>query len=522
MEAGERRHGVHSTRQVRRSIRVYAIRVIAAAALAVATWCEACADGAIVVPASMKAIGTVDARFQSYNIEMVEITGGRFWKPYPRTARAPGDRDRYSYRPPIDLANPRLRKLAAALSPAYMRVSGTWANATYFSDSDEPAPATPPGFDSVLTRAQWRGVVDFAKAVNARIVTSFAISPGTRDAHGVWTPEQARRLLASTRSLGGSIAAAEFMNEPTLAAMGGAPAGYDAKAYGRDFRIFRAFLKQVSPGTTILGPGSVGESAPASASDMGTADLLAASGGSGDAFSYHHYGTVSPRCGGHDSPDEALSEDWLSRTDRTLSFYRALRDRFEPGKPLWLTETANAACGGNRWDATFLDTFRYLDQLGRLAKSGVQVVMHNTLAASDYGLLDEQGFEPRPNYWGALLWHRVMGSTVLDPGVPVTPGLHLYAHCLSDKRGGVAVLALNISHRASRALTLSSTAERYTLQAPQLQSRSVRLNGRTLALEPDDELPAIAPAPTPAGVVTLQPASITFLAIPAAGNRACQ
>ena len=71
------------------------------------------------------------------------------------------------------------------------------------------------------------------------------------------------------------------------------------------------------------------------------------------------------------------------------------------------TETADAACGGNPWAATFLDTFRYLDQLGRLAKQGVQVVAHNTLAASDYGLLDEHTFAPRPNYWGALLWRRL-------------------------------------------------------------------------------------------------------------------
>jgi hypothetical protein len=33
-------------------------------------------------PASMRRIGTVDERFQSYNIEMVEVIGGRFWKPY--------------------------------------------------------------------------------------------------------------------------------------------------------------------------------------------------------------------------------------------------------------------------------------------------------------------------------------------------------------------------------------------------------------------------------------------------------
>jgi len=49
----------------------------------------------------------------------------------------------------------------------------------------------------------------------------------------------------------------------------------------------------------------------------------------------------------------ALSEEWLSRTDKVEEFYRALRDRFEPGKPLWLTETADAACGGNPSGSTF-------------------------------------------------------------------------------------------------------------------------------------------------------------------------
>ncbi len=30
----------------------------------------------------LKHIGKVDERYQSYNIEMVEVVGGRFWKPY--------------------------------------------------------------------------------------------------------------------------------------------------------------------------------------------------------------------------------------------------------------------------------------------------------------------------------------------------------------------------------------------------------------------------------------------------------
>src|SRR3977135_1347475 len=122
---------------------------------------------------------------------------------------------------------------------------------------------------------------------------------------------------------------------------------------------------------------------------------------------------------GSSRPEVALSEASLAQTDQALGFHRTLRDAFEPGKPIWLTETADAECGGNRWSATFLDTFRYLDQLGRLAKAGVQVVMHNTLAASDYGLLDETTFAPRPNYWGALLWRRLMGSTVLESGAPI-------------------------------------------------------------------------------------------------------
>jgi hypothetical protein len=408
-----------------------------------------------------------------------------------------------------------LRKLAAALAPAYLRVSGTWANSTYFSDM-EPAPSNPPtGFNGILTRKQWRDVVGFSQAVDAKIVTSFAISPGARDAAGVWTPDQAHRLLGYTRFLGGSIAAAEFMNEPDLPAISGAPAGYDAVAYGRDFKIFRSFAKQTAPEMMVLGPGAAGQSLLAS-------DLVAASGSGVDVFSYHHYGTLSERCIGTSTPEAALSEAWLAQTDQTLAFHRTLRDRFEPGKPIWLTETADAACGGNRWSATFLDTFRYLDQLGRLARAGVQVVMHNTLAASDYGLLDERRLRPRPNYWGALLWRRLMGAIVLDSGVPIGQGLHVYAHCQRGIPGGVALLLINTDGISSRSLTLTSTSVRHTLDATSLRSTIVQLNGTTLALDDRDELPSIEGVPTPAGTLTFAPATITFVTIATAGNLACQ
>jgi len=171
----------------------------------------------------MPRIGTVDERYQSYNVEALEVTGGKFWKSYgpefdailknptPVSYASSGDTPAgmdprlYEYRPPIDLGNARLRKLAAALGPAYVRVSGTWRNTSYFPPSDQ-APAKPPeGFSNLLTQQRWKDVVEFSKAVDADIVTSFATGVGVRDAQGTWTPEQARRFLDYTRKIGGRV-----------------------------------------------------------------------------------------------------------------------------------------------------------------------------------------------------------------------------------------------------------------------------------------------------------------------------
>jgi len=533
--------------QRRRIVGLSARAALAILAAALLRPSPSVAQSVSLAPSTMPRIGSVSERYQSYNVEMIEVTGGRFWKPYgtepdaagPQPAPAAGTQgaeapagmnaDLYQYRPPIDLDNARLRKLAAALGPAYVRVSGTWANTTYFSATDPPPAAPPAGFKGVLSRAQWKGVVDFAKAVNAEIVASFATGAGTRDAAGVWTAEQAARLVDYTSAVGGRIAAAEFMNEPNLAVMGGAPAGYDAAAYGRDFKRFHAFARAAAPDMLILGPGSVGETAdesgPADGSSLATRNLLTASRSAAvDAVSYHHYGALSRRCaamGAQTTADAALSEEWLGRTDATLAYYRKLRDAFAPGKPLWLTETADAACGGNPSARTFLDTFRYLDQLGRLARQGVAVVAHNTLVASDYGLLDDVTLTPKPNYWGALLWRKLMDAQVLEPGVPIQSGLHLYAHCLRGTAGGVALLAINNDRAAARVLTVPMPGERYTLSSDDLQGKAVRLNGVELKLGADDALPDLTGAPVQAGNISLDPATITFIALPGAGNQAC-
>ncbi len=493
-------------------------------------------------PHTMRSVAKVDARFQSYNVEMVEVVGGRFWKPYTSTPvkdlRAPValgiagvDPNLFEQRPPIDLSNAKLRMLAAALGPAYMRVSGSWANTVYFQDGDASAAAKPPaGYGGVLTRAEWKGVIDFAKAVDAKIVTSFSVGEGARDASGAWMPGQAEAFLRYTKQAGGTVAAAEFFNEPTIPTVAGVPKDYDARAYARDFKAFVPVFRANAPGALLLGPSGTaeGSQSPSRMKLLPSKDLLEATGtGDLDVFSYHVYPTISERCAAHSpvkigvTADEALTEEFLRRTETVEEFYAKLRDQYAPGKPMWLSETGEAACGGDRWASTYLDTFRYLYQLGTLAERNVQVVMHNTLAASDYALIDDRTLTPRPNYWAALLWHNLMGTTVLGPGAVASRDVKVFAQCTVGQPGKVTLLALNLDREHAESITIAEKSDRYSLSSDHLQGRSVRLNGKPLMLTADGNLPGIQGATTVAGSVSLPPLSNSFFVVDA-NNSACK
>lgn len=483
-------------------------------------------------PGQFPMVRQVDERFQSYNVEVAEVIGGRFWRPYaqmeaPRSATSQADTggavqldpNLFSQREPVDLTQRRLRVLAAALGPSYLRFSGSWANTVYFQNDDDPPLAAPPqGYRGVLTRAQWRGVVEFARAVDAKLVISFAVNEAVRDEEGAWTPVQARPFMEYTRSIGGDIYAAELFNEPNLSQHAGGPPDYDGADFARDIAVFRAFARDAAPNMRIVGPGD-------SPGLIAAEEFLSSEPRPRfDVFDYHFYPAVSQRCAPADGPmgisaERAMTSDYLSLADRAFALHEPLRNQYAPGAPIWITETAGAACGGAPWSATFLDSFRYLDQMGRLAKQGVDAIFHNTLAASEYGLIDESTLEPRPNYWAALLWRRLMGSVVLDAG-PAPEGVHVYAHCLRDALGGVSLLAINFGHTPA-SINVSGEVQIYALSASELQSTSVRLNGRRLTMGWHDRLPELRGRRAHGGDITLAPVSITFVAAPDAANSAC-
>lgn len=466
----------------------------------------------------MKKLGTVDERYQSFNIEMCEVIGGDFWIPYElldsvkkNTVKKKGFAALKWKIDPINLYEKKLRNLAKAIGPTYVRFSGTWANAVYFQNNDEPALASPPkGFNNVLTRQQWKGVVDFCAAVDGKLITSFPISDGMYDEKGNWKSDQVKSLLDYTKQVGGEIFGAEMFNEPSHASHGNAPKGYNGDNYVKDFAAFKAFVSKEAPKMKILGPGSTGEDILPSGLDIPIDKILAPSPQPKfDIFTYHYYGTVSKRCFGTQDEEKAMSNEWLSRTEKGFDFYEKARDKYMPGTPIWNTETAETACGGNPLASTFTDSFRYLEQLGRLAKRGVQVVMHNTFARSEYALLDQDTHNPRPNYWSAVLWNKFMGTQVYDAGT-LNPGVDVFAHNLKGKDKGRTLLILN-TNATDTTVSLPAEGKLYLLTAEVLFTKKVKLNGKELLLTSDDLIPEIKGKKIKKGDVELPPRSIAFI-----------
>lgn len=91
-------------------------------------------------PSELAALHEQNPLLMSYNVEFAEVTGGTFWKAYTpgqiagteafyvepsKDGIAAMYKDLMQVYPPINLYDPKLRKLTKDLGTAWMRVSGT-------------------------------------------------------------------------------------------------------------------------------------------------------------------------------------------------------------------------------------------------------------------------------------------------------------------------------------------------------------------------------------------------------------
>ena len=489
-------------------------------------------------PQALIELRQIDPALTSYNIEMTEVTGGTFWKAYTpgqvagteeytQTESLSNPESMHEVFPPIDLSGDRIRTLAKALGPVWVRTSGTWATKTYYDFDGHTEGIAPEGFQNILTRKQWEGVLDFVKAVDGKLLISVANCSGVHNEDGTWNCEQAKLLFDFSREYGVPNAAAEFMNEPNLLAMSGAPVGYTLEEFCRDQDAFFRFVKENYPEVLLVGPAATCDT-PENIDDMGngsadvlaslpiisTRDIMKTTEVMPDIMSYHYYNGVSERgaaMGGHWDPKDATTEKFLEVCVDTCSIYLPLRDKYCPGAQLWVTESGEAACGGSTWASTYLDVIRTVNELGRFATLTDGIIFHNTLASSDYGWLDHATHLPRPSYWATLLWTKLMGTTVYDTKEPLREGARVYAHSRKDGKEGVAYVIINNSVTEETIVELPKNAQRYTLSAPAIRATEILLNGTKLEMVNDTTLPEFVPVEEKAGTIALAPATVTFL-----------
>ena len=456
----------------------------------------------------------------SYNVEMTEVTGGTFWKAYTPeqiagTEEFPPIKGMHEmanlmqWYDPIDTTNPRLIKLAKEFGPVWVRVSGTWATKTYY---DFDGKGMPEGYQSALTRQQWVNLINFVDALGAKLLISVANCEGLHHADEPWNPSEAEKIFALSKELGHPIDAVEFTNEPNMFVVTGFPAGYTAEHFRRDQDLFHRWVRDNYPETVIVGPCTVDGNAVSmgpGGGEKSSAGIGAAFGTTAtteelmdgcveklDVFSYHYYNGISERLAAvmptaHWLAEQATSEPYLAMAGACARAFAPYRDKYVPGGEMWVTESGDAGGGGDTWASTYLDVLRTLNELGDFASVTDGVIFHNTLASSDYGFLKHGTFEPRPNYFAALLWNRLMGHTVYASGEQIREGAHVYCHSRKDGKEGRAYLIINNSAEATK-VELPGEAQAYVLGGNgDLRSRVMYLNGKALTLGENDELPAL-------------------------------
>ncbi|GMI94446.1 glucuronidase 1 [Hibiscus trionum] len=244
---------------------------------------------------------------------------------------------------------------------------------------------------------------------------------------GDWQPQNTRDFMQYTISKGYKVDSYEFGNQLSGSGMG---AKVDAKQYGKDVIVLKNLVKQLYAHPETQPKGIV------------------------DGLTHHIY-----NLGPGDDPNmmnKILDPSYLNQVSQTYKGVSDVVNKFRPQLEAWVSESGGALNGGSKdVSRTFADGFWYLDQMGMASTYDQKVFCRQALIGGNYGLLNATTFVPNPDYYGALLWHRLMGSTVLAVTKESDPNLRVYAHC-AKKKPGVSLIFINLSKDRSFNITLSN------------------------------------------------------------------
>ncbi|KAF2311224.1 hypothetical protein P3X46_031159 [Hevea brasiliensis] len=461
----------------------------------------------------------------------------------------------------LDLSHPFLAKAIQAFRHLRLRIGGSLQDQVLYEVGNLKSPCHPFrkmkdglfGFSKGCLRLdRWDELNHFFSRTGAIVTFSLNALHGRHQIRrgvwgGAWDSSNAYDFMNYTISKGHKIDSWEFGNELSGSGVG---ASVSAELYGKDVINLKDIIKDLYKNSdfkpSLVAPGGF-------YNQQWYAKFLQVSGsGIVNILTHHIYNLgagVDPNL-----TNKILDPHYLSKISETFSGLVQTIQQNGPWASAWVGESGGAYnSGGRHVSNTFINSFWYLDQLGMGAKYHTKVYCRQTLIGGNYGLLNTTTFVPNPDYYSALLWHRLMGKGVLPVGSDASPYLRAYAHC-SKGRAGVTLLLINLSnqtdfiisvrnnltlrlhvekkiqressfmHVLKRSLSWvgneasdGATREEYHLTPKDgyLQSQTMVLNGIPLELTENGDIPRLDPVHNNVNSpIYISPLSITFIVFP--------
>ncbi|KAL2479173.1 Heparanase-like protein 1 [Forsythia ovata] len=471
----------------------------------------------------------------------------------------------------LDLSHPFLANAIQAFKNLRLRLGGSLQDQVIYDVGNLKSPCKQFGKEKsglfgfskgCLHMKRWDELNNFFKTTGALVTFGLNALHGRNHEgrgawQGDWNSSNAHDFIKYTISKGYRIDSWEFGNELSGKGVG---ASVGAEQYGKDLvhlnSIIDELYKNFQPKPLLLAPGGFYDK-------LWFDKLLQVSGPHVVNALSHHIYNLGP---GNDDNliNKILNPDHLNKVSATFGNLSLSIQMNGPWASAWVGESGGAYnSGGPNVSDTFVNSFWYLDQLGMAAKYDTKVYCRQTLIGGNYGLLNASTFVPNPDYYSALLWHRLMGKGVLDVNSNGSPYLRSYAHC-SKERAGVTLLLINLSNQTTFNVDVKSTSntelhlkqkvdtreksfahglkksfswfgnkasderlfrEEYHLtpEAGELQSKTMLLNGQALQLTERGDISTLSPVRRDINSpLTIAPLSIKFIVFPNFSTPGCE
>ncbi|XP_021741828.1 heparanase-like protein 3 [Chenopodium quinoa] len=452
----------------------------------------------------------------------------------------------------LDLSNQIFLKAIQAFSPLKIRLGGTLQDKVIYESKDSKLPCNQFSNRSTemfgftpgcLPMKRWDELNAFFEKAGALIVFGLNALAGRTiqsdgSATGAWDPSNAKSLVRYTVEKGYDIHGWELGNELSGSGVG---TRVSAAQYASDLISLKNMLEEVYKANKskplVIAPGGFFD-------PNWFTEFINKTHNNLDVMTHHIY-NLGPGVDTH-LIDKILNPSYLDGEADTFRRLQNILRSSGTSAVSWVGEAGGAYNSGhNHVTNAFVFSFWYLDQLGMSSTFDTKTYCRQTLIGGNYGLLNTTTFVPNPDYYSALLWHRLMGRNVLSTSFSGTKKIRTYAHC-SKVSQGIMLLLLNLDGNTTvevnvgfngtwsllnkhphihknRAIKWHQKEETERVRAEyhltakdgNLQSQTMLLNGEVLGVSSSGEIPSLTPLHVNSSeLIVVGPFSIVFVHMP--------